>query len=510
MQRNKSFLLLILLTVFSLTSCNLHKPPPPGGGGGGATATLAMTMVTDTAPASPSILSFKVTVTGILLTPTTGTPQTITLNPAPTIELMRLQSDSAFLGTFTNVNATTYSSVTISVGNPQITFLNNTTGTITNASANCVVGAICTLSSNATGNIQITTAPFPLTVATNTVIGLGFDLNLSNAITITSGMLTVNLQNTATNNVLSAFTLPRNTNLATGQLALIEDFTGVVSINGQAVTLASPTRGNLTATATLTSVFDSNPDVNNVLCTSPGTFSSCVKASQVASVDAILNKDGTLSIQEYEPLLATSEDIIEGTVASINSTVLSQFTLATTDKIQAAQNSLIGGVNVGDQITINLLTPNPFLVDVKGLLVPPGNVGLFAGATNNTVLRLGQTVAVHATSFTAASGTTLALVTADTVILRWSRFTSTVATTLTPSTFTITGFPAYFNLAGTTNLEVQIFTGTPGVDGVTNLDGITDATGLSANAPVALRALYIQNATNSSQFAFFAAKVRKP
>jgi len=124
-------------------------------------------------------------------------------------------------------------------------------------------------------------------------------------------------------------------------------------------------------------------------------------------------------------------------------------------------------------------------------------------------LRLGQTVAVHLISFAAAIGATPASASADSLILRWSRLTATAGTP-SPSLFNVTSLPAYFNLAAATAVEAQLFTGTPGTDGVSNLDGISDGTGLTAGAPVAIRALFIENGTNSATPAFFAAKVRKP
>lgn len=465
-------------------------------------------MVADTLPANPSLLSFQVTINGITLTPTTGPVQNLT--PAqPAVELMRLQSDSAFLGSFPNIPAATYSSITVSLSNPRITFLNDTGGTL----SGCLIGQICTITPAAAGTPQITLAP-ALTLSSGGQQGLVIDFNLKNAISISGGNLTVNFNPTAPSPaVLSTFTLPRpNSNLSSSQLDLIEDFTGVITqLNAatQTITVQSATRGQLIAKATPTTNFDSNPDPANPICTSL-TF-SCVQQNQVVSIDAVLNADGTLSLQEFEPLLTAPQDIVEGIVVSIDQINLAQFSIVTTEKVQAAQNSLIAGLKIGDPLAVVITpSPNPFLVDKKGLLVPPGNVNFFAGSTNNTVLRLGQTVAVHVTTFTAPSGNLIAAATVDTVTLRWSRFTATASAPFSLSTFNITNLPSYFNVTATA--QVQIFTGTPGADGVTNLEGIpsgSGASGLTDNRPVALRSLFIQNSTNSAQFPFFAAKVRQ-
>ena len=507
MNRGKtlSFLPVVLLTVLSLAACSgpfKGGTPPPNG-----TATVSLTLVSDTPPSSPSLLSYKVTVLSVTLTPATGTAFTFTPNPAPVIELMRLQSDTAFLGTLLNVPVGNYSSITVSLGMPQITFLNNTGATITNASSasgSCTVNAICTISPNATG---LPKATFAFTLSSNVKIGLGIDFNLSNSITVMGGTMTVTFTPaTAGVNVLSAFNLPRNSNLTGNQLDLIEDFVGVVSVSGQNVTLTSQTRGKLAALTTSSTVFD--PDPSGTLCLTPS--SACIVANQVASVDAILNSDGTLSIQEFEPLLNAQQDVVEGIVA-VNPGSLTQFTIVTTDKVQAATNTLIGGLKVGDLLTVNIVNAKPFLVDTKGLPVSQNFNGIFinfANATTTGAIHPGQTVAVHVTSFTAATASVSASSNTDTVTLRWSRLTATPISQPGP-TFNFINIPGYFNLPSASSFEVQTFVGTAGADGVTNLEGITNVNAIVDTKPVALRALYLQNTTNSAAPVFFAAKVHQ-
>jgi hypothetical protein len=122
-------------------------------------------------------------------------------------------------------------------------------------------------------------------------------------------------------------------------------------------------------------------------------------------------------------------------------------------------------------------------------------------------MRLGQVVAVHVTAFTAANSTTIASSISDSVTLRWSRFTAAPGTPFTSNTFNVTGFPPYFFAFGTA--LAQAFAGTPGTRGTTNFDGIADASGLNPSNPVAVRALFIENNTNTANPAFFAAKVRQ-
>jgi len=509
MNRNKalSSLPILLLAALSLASCSGPKTTT-GCTVNCGNGSVAVTMVADTLPASPSLLTFQVTIASIKFTTSSGTSTTVNLNPALTVDLMRLQTDTVFLGLFPNIPSAQYVSATLFLsGNANITFLNDTGFTL----SGCLTSHVCPLSVAVSSN-PVATVSF--TVSQNAVSGIGIDLNLFNTVSIsgTPANLVVNFNNA---NVLTAFTLPRpNSNLAAGQLDLIEDFTGVVTINSQSVTLASAPvtgRGSLTASATSTTFYD--PDPTLTLCLTATTLASCVSNNQVASMDVILKSDGTFAIQEIEPLLATAQDNVEGIVVSINPNNLTQFTLVVTNLIQAAQSSLIGSLRIGDALTVNLAnTVSPFWVDTKGLPVRTNFASIFPnffGQTNTSAIHLGQVVAVHATApFTAALGGTIASSFADTVTLRWSRFTGTLQTASSPA-FNLASLPFYFGIPQGTPLQVQTFLATSGSPRVTNFDGVLDGSGLLIARPVGIRALFLENTTNSANPVFFAAKVRQ-
>ena len=502
MNRRKTllFLPLLLLAVSSLSSCSGSKTQCTTNCTGGGNATITFTLVADTLPANPSILSFKVTVAGITLTPTSGTAQTFTPNPSIVVDLMRLQSDTAFLGTLANVPSGSYT-VQVSLSSPEIVFLNDTTSAITANGKICAIGAVCTTTLTAVGVPTISSFTFSATA--NGQQGIELDFKLKNAITLTSGSLSVNFNPSSPNpGVFTAFTLPRTTaNLGTNQLELIEDFTGVVSKSGSTVTITSPTRGTLTTTSTSNSFFDHSPD--GAICPTPSSL-TCVVAGQIASVDAFLKSDGTLELKEFEPLNATQKDFVEGIVYAVNTST--QFTMAVTDKVQAT-SSLIGGLNTGDLLTVNIGT-QPFLVDTKGLLVQSGILTNFQGQTSTTAMHPGQTVAVNVTAFVPAAGTTIAAVTSDTVTLRWSRFTAAAVAPSTTQLINVNTLPSYFTFTSSSQFVVQLFAGTPGTQGTTNFDGVADGSGIVPN-PVSVRALFLENPGISANPAFFAAKVRQ-
>lgn len=501
-----SFLPVLLLAALSLISCSGPKSTVICTVNcGGGPANLSFTLVADTLPAHPSLLSFKVLISGVTVTSSTST-MTLT-PPSSPIDLMQLQSDSAFLGTLPNLPSETISSLTVAIASQQITFLNDTGVALTSPA--CAINAICTFNPGIINSVLINN----LSQVFSANSGIGLDFNLANAITLTGTTLTVTFNNTNTTNVLTSFTLPRTTsNLAAGQLDLIEDFTGVVSLSGQNATITSLTHGTLTAAATASTNFDTDPSGNLCPITAKQSLATCVANNQVASMDAVLNSDGTLSIREIEPLLATQQDIVQGIVTSINGANSTQFTILTTDKLNAATGTLVGPLNVGDFLTVNLVNANNFLVDTKGLPVATsfsGTLGNFTNVNNTSALHAGQTVAVHVTAFTAANGNSLASCNSNTVTLRWSRVTSAAQAASSPA-FTVVGLPSYFGFAQGTLFAVQTFTGTPGADGVTNFDGVTDGTGLKPSTPpVAFRALFLENTTNSASPVFFAAKVRQ-
>jgi len=481
-----------------MTSCS----GPKGGNvckvncGGGGTANLSFTMVADTLPTTPSLLNFEVVVLGVTVTSSTST-KTLTPSSAP-IDLMRLQSDSAFLGTLTSVPSETISSLTVALSSQKMTIFNDTGVALTSPA--CPVNAICTFNPNAVGSVLINNVN--QTFSSNT--GLGLDFNLASAVTVTGTTLNVNFS-PASGSVLTEFTLPRaGSNLTSGQLDLIEDVTGVATVSGQNATIKNPlTNASLTAAATSSTVFDTDPADTLCPTSAQQTLATCVSNNQIASMDVIVNSDGTTSIREIEPLLATQQDVVEGIVAAINSGSSTQFTLIVTDMLPAASNSLIGNglLSDGDGLTVNLVNASNFLIDTKGLDLSAftGNTNTFTTANNTGALHLGQRVAVHVTQFTGPSGTTLASVNADALTLRWSRFAASVSSTGTPA-FNITALPSYFLVSGAP--QVQTFN-------QTSLDGITSTGNLSSSLPVYIRALYIENSGFSLQPAFYAAKVRQ-
>jgi hypothetical protein len=501
MLRNKILFPLLLSAILSLASCS-GLPKSVGSGGGGGNSTLSLTM-TDTPLAGTSILSFKVTVTGVSLTPSTGKAVSLTLNPTtPIVELTRLQSDSAFLGTST-VPSANYTSATVSFTSPDIVLVNQTNVALAGGTpAPCPLNALttCEFKPTTSGTITLTAAPFPLTLTPNQQTGLSLDFNLNNAITMTNGVVSVDFTQA---NVLTAATLPR-TGTPTGALDLIEDFTGIITtISGNSVTVHSDTRGNITAVANSSTTF------NNLPVTCAAQNITCLLANQTVSIDASLNLDGTMTLLEADLLDNVSNvslklDEVEGTVFSINQGT-QQISLVLSDKTVVSGNSLLTAASAGTVVVATLGATPAFSVDTKGLSAVLASFNSIPFATLSNVFA-GQTVRIQVLASPAPTAglNSSVLVNTNSVVLRFSRVTATVATQPASPFFSVSfvTLPSFLTSSSPLvppNILVQIST-------QTNFDGVTDITRLSVGDSVSVRALYIPNFTASP---FFAAKVRK-
>jgi len=513
MVRFKSFLFVspLLLATLFLTSCTLKRPCPlcTGGGGGGGGNTTGVTATLAAEPFAPppgtNILSFVVTISGVSLTPSGGA-SAVNLNlPATsvTVDLMRLQSDSTLLGqALSNVPAATYNKVSVSVSNVVVTYCTQ----VSPGTPGCSAGSVKQVAQSATVPVA---SSFSLMVSSGQVAGLQVQVNLANAITLSATQpQVVSAVNLTASNVLTAAVLPpAASSLANSQLDFIEDFTGIVTnvnATSQVLTIRTATRGTITATANSSTFFSPN-------CTSPPFNSTadihCVVANDIASVDVALDASGSFTLLDYDPLDTTASDWIEGVVMLVP-TSNTQFQIVANDLFQPSSGSLVGTkLPLGSAVTLNLSTsPSPtFGVDARGLIVP-AEASSFVSANDTSVLRAGQTVAVHLSSFTAASGSTPATGTVDFVGLRFTRVTASVSTVAAPTSISLASgsLPSFFGQTGIelAELNAASFPSTA----PTNYDGVSSGTGLVVGDTVSIRALYFGPISATP---FTCAKVRK-
>jgi hypothetical protein len=213
-----------------------------------------------------------------------------------------------------------------------------------------------------------------------------------------------------------------------------------------------------------------------------------VQLNGVAIVDTILNVDGTFTLTFYEPVDATSADIIEGVVTGVPNSVSNQFPIVVSDTVFASSNSILNGrINLGDQLTITLTPGQNFSIIAKGLGLP---IQSFTSSNSVASILPGQTIAIPASSFTAQSGLTPGAAGTTEVALRFSRISGTMASVALPF-FSGNSFPSFYGFPTSEEFGTTV--------GRLSLDGVSALTGISNGSTFSTSALYI-GSPSSPQF----------
>src|SRR5580704_869946 len=479
-------LLLVCGSLFVLSSCSGVKDrctncTPTGN------ATLNLTL-SDTPPTGVSVVSFTLPISGISLTPSTGSP--VSVFSGGSFELTHLVSDSTPVAVGVAVPAGSYTSINVTLGTSSGIFFNGSGSAITVGGNVCVTGAFCNLPNGAATTISV---PITLSITENQAQWIGLDMNLSNAITPSNG-ITVDFTQTG---VLAALTTPR-TNIPSGDVDSIDDWTGLVTAytSGSSITVKSGTRGTMVATITSATTYD---DPQN-LCTGFTNIATCISTANptVVSVQAYLTNTGAINVSEIDVIGTSSSDSVEGFIYPSSCNGAGSFGLILFDSTVISGNTTLTSLPYGSGFCLTMNPTAVFLVDT-GLLttaIPSG--ASQSGFLSPSDMAIGQVVRVQVSNVTAG---TLVDATANSVLLRYSRISGTV-NTVSASNFSINGAPAYLGFTlppvAATFINNTIF------------EGVTGASGLASPRPVAIRALFFKNSGTSpvSTASFIAAKVR--
>jgi len=465
----------ILLTAALTAGC---------GGGSQTTQPLAPRSVSlsirDNPPAGVSVLSFEIAVTGASLQPSDASQPAVSLVSSPIeVELTQLETEKALLNAV-NAPEGTYSSISLTFANPELTILNQSGQPITMGTQSCLNGRVCEFNPSLNqSSVTINSAPFPVTISMTNPIGLVVDFDLNSSI---QNNLSV------TPSVTLAAVPGQPVNGSNSQGMEIEDLEGVdgrvQSVGSTGFTLLDSTSGQ-----TFTINVDSNThfqDFNQIGCAA-NNF-SCVQVGQIVEVEHLLVMDnGTLLASEVQLDDAVNEEQLEGIIVSVNAAT-NQFQMVIEDEEPA-----VAGVSVGNSLTISINTGAQFAIDADDLTnAIPSSVS-FASVND---LLVGQEVKVRALVVTLpATGTT---VTTDRVKLHTSQFTATVASINDPN-FVVIGLPALFTSNGINQVQVQTSSGT-------EFEGISGVSALATGNNVVLRGLLFKTAGDPI---LVAKKVRK-
>jgi len=468
MNRSQLVVLLVCVSLISLAGCGggaSSTTPAPIGQNGSAQLSV---VVRDAPPSGVTVLSFEVTVTGATLQP--GNVSLVN-NPVQ-IEVKRLEVEAALLSTI-NVPAGTYSSISVTLANPELTIKNDSGSAI----GGCASGSVCELKPSVSGTVTYSGAPFPITIAANTPSGLLVDVNLNDIIQSNLG---VNFQ---APNAVVVNQLPSTQ--GNGEMEELEDLNGIVAnkdASNNQFTLHT-TDGDFTTKVDNATAFE---DFDEAGCAA-NDF-TCVQNGQAVQVDLRLIAGGALLAKKIELEDSSADDELEGVVFSVDSAT--QFKMVVIEELRD-----VPGIDVGNPVTVTLGSNPSFRVDTDNLTVPTTLLNAFQGAVDTSPLMVGQNVQVR--RLNGSSGTNI---TTDRVRLRMSRFTATVASVVPPN-FSLSGLPSLFTGATPAVNQIQVQTSAQ-----TEFEGVTGVSSLAAGNTVSLRGLLFKSSPDP---VMVAKKIRK-
>ncbi len=442
-----------------------------------STATITVTAgaaavsvtITDTPPAGVTLLSFEVNVTGAMLNP--GSVDLLAGKGPIQIEVKQLETESAFLSTAT-VTPGTFTSLTLTFANPELTFKNDTGAAL----AGCAVGAVCEI--KPTGTLT-STVDFPgpgIVIMANSPTGIQVDVNPD---TILSATLGVDFS------LAGAVSVQQLTMKPAGELDDLDDLRGAVQnldTTNKKFTLHT-SDGDFPITT------DNNTEFDFGACAA-NNF-TCLQNNQVVEVDAKLMAGGMFLAKKIGFEDDVEDDELEGMVFKIDDAT--HFEMVVLDELRSVNN-----VSVGNPTVVSLSNPG-FQVKAEDLPVPSALQGDFEGATDTSRLLPGQTVQIRLTG-PANPGPPVA-VTTNRVRLRMTQFTANVkAGSIVPPNFSVDTLPALFTNAGTSSIHVQ-------TSSKTDFERVSGVIALVDGNTVSLRALLFNNGALPPEL--IAKKVRK-
>src|SRR6266436_1657875 len=174
MRRNFLFALAVVSCVL-LGSCSgsMNQHLVPGNG-----VPMSLT-IGDTPPNGVGVLFFEAMITGVSLQPSDTTKAPVSALATPVeVEFGHLQTDTAFLS-LSNVAPDSYQSMTLTFGSAAMTVVNHSGAAI----GSCANNSVCQLTpSFSPTTATVSSAPFPITISQNSVVGVRLDFNVESSV----------------------------------------------------------------------------------------------------------------------------------------------------------------------------------------------------------------------------------------------------------------------------------------------------------------------------------------
>jgi hypothetical protein len=354
-----------------LTGCgmsNMTNTNPTQPSGDSVPVSLSMT---DDPPQGVQVLFFQVSLMDASLTPSSGPAVSLLNGNTPIqIDVTQLQALSAFLST-ANVSPGNYTGMSLTFGSPLLVIFNQSD---TSIAGTCAVGSVCQLTptiDDSSAMVNITSAPFPVTVSANSPLGFLVDFHLN---TIIQSDLSVNLgvANGITVGELPPMPMP------TPRFGFLNGTVESTDASQNQFTLQTPWGRTFTIETTSGTTFNDFP---SSACASAGF--GCLAQNQVVQVQISgVESGGILEASAVTYEQTASQPTVEGIIFSYSATGM---------RILLRGNPTFNpNLPLGGIANVTFASGTTFSVDANGFTIPSGL--MFAGTENLTT---GQAVKVN-------------------------------------------------------------------------------------------------------------------
>lgn len=453
---------LALTSCVLLLACNSSmKQSSPSMSGG-----VAMTLtIGDTPPSGVAVLFFEASITAASLQPSGSMTAAASMLTNPVeVEFGHLQTDTAFVS-LGNVAPGTYQSLSVTFDNAMMTIVNHSGMSI----GSCADNSVCQLTPSFNPSmVSLSSAPFPITISQNSVVGIRLDFNVDSSVQSMQNGLSISP--TVTIKKLTQ----RQDSEDTQEMEQLDEVDGQVTMVGSnSFTLMNERSGQtFNINVDNTTTFQ---DFDRAGCTaSPENF-SCVQAGQIVDVDLSENGMGSMLAKRVEFEENPQHVALKGTITSVDSAT--QFHMVVFN-----EEPTLSGVTEGSPVVV-MIQNATFQVGQEEM----GEDGGFSMAglsfASGSDLLVGQDVQIRAESVSSSQGTTT--ITTDLVRLWPSQITGTVGNISSDNgMFTLTPVSPLFTGAMPPITAINVVT----LSGMDFID-FSGLTSLSSGSTVSVRGL---------------------
>jgi Domain of unknown function (DUF5666) len=412
------FLVAVLLALGLLFSCGGSMSPVH------VTNGVPMSLsIGDTPPNGVAVLFFEASITGASLQPSDSTkpPISVLTNPVE-IEFGHLQTDTAFLS-LAKITPDTYSSMTLTLANAEMTIVNHSGAAI----GSCANNSVCQLTPNlSTSMVTLSGAPFPVTIEMNSVVGIKLDLNLNSSV---QSDLSINPS------VTIAHFRQRQDSNEDQEMEDLDELDGQITALGSNQFMLVDRRNDQSFTVTVDSntVFE---DFGRAGCTANPEDFSCLQAGQIVEVNLGESGMGSMLAKRVEFIENASQEAIKGTITSVDSGT--QFHM-----VVFKEEPAVNGISEGAPVVVTIAPSATFQIGMEEM-GEDGGFSMFGFSfASSADLMVGQDVQVRPGIPSSANG--VVAITTDLVRLWPSQITGQVASINSNNgSFTLSGLSPLF------------------------------------------------------------------